>query len=115
MSSEKPLVNVVLRQVLENLPKGERQELRVILGDLPPGAKTPRHSHRFPVTVFVQAGEFKLELEGREPVVVRAGDTLVEPPDVPMVGSNPSAAEPTKLVMFYVSEPDTPFADVIPA
>jgi quercetin dioxygenase-like cupin family protein len=107
----KPLVDVILREVLETLPNGARQELRVILGTLPPGARTPRHSHRFPVTVFVQEGAFTLELEGCEPITVTAGQTLIEPPHIKMVGSN-RASEPLKLVMFYVSDPDTPFADV---
>ena len=48
-------------------------------------------------------------LTGTEPV--RAGEAMVEPPNVAMVGYNPSATEPTKVVIFYVSTPDTPFLD----
>ena len=112
VQAAKPLVSVVLREVLESLPKGEKQELRVIVGNLQPGDRTPRHSHRFPVTVYVLEGAFTLELEGCEPIMISAGETLIEPPHVNMVGSNRSASDPLKLVMFYVSDPDTPFADV---
>lgn len=56
-------------------------------------------------------GTFTLELEGRAPVTVKAGEAYVEPPDVKMTGHNRSAAEPLKVVVFYVSDPDTPFLD----
>ena len=36
---------------------------------------------------------------------------MVEPADVAMTGHNPSATELTKVVIFYVSTPDTPFLD----
>ena len=42
---------------------------------------------------------------------MRAGEAMVEPPNVAMTGYNPSATEPTRVVIFYVSTPDTPFLD----
>ena len=44
-------------------------------------------------------------------LTVRAGEAMVEPPNVAMIGHNPSATEPTKVVIFYVGTPDTPFLD----
>jgi quercetin dioxygenase-like cupin family protein len=38
------------------MPKGERQEVRVFAVTVKPGDKTPFHSHRFPVTVYVLEG-----------------------------------------------------------
>jgi len=38
-----------------------------------PGDRTPFHTHRFPVTVYVLEGTFTLELEGRGTVIVKAG------------------------------------------
>ena len=52
-----------------------------------------------------------LELKDRAPLTVRAGEAIVEPPNVAMIGHNPSATEPTNGVIFYVSTPDTPFLD----
>jgi quercetin dioxygenase-like cupin family protein len=69
------------------------------------------HSHRFPVTVYVLEGTFTLELEGHEPIVVKAGEALVEPPNVLMTGYNRSTSEPTRVVIFYVSDPGSPFLD----
>jgi len=95
------------------MPRGEKQEIRVLTATLKPGEKTPFHTHRFPVTAYVLEGAFTLEMEGRSPVVIKAGQSLVEPPNVKMTGYNRSATEPMRIVIFYVSDPDTPFLDPI--
>jgi quercetin dioxygenase-like cupin family protein len=103
--------NLVLHEVAEGLPKDNKQAVRVLTATFKPGEKTVYHTHRFPVTVYVLEGTFTLELKDRPPLTVRAGEAMVEPPNVAMTGYNPSATEPTKVVIFYVSAPDTPFLD----
>ena len=105
--------DMILKEVVSGMPKGERQEVRVLTASLKPGDKTVFHTHRFPVTVFILEGAFTLELEGRAPVVVKAGQAFVEPPNVKMTGYNRSATEPLRVVIFYTSDPDTPFLDPI--
>jgi quercetin dioxygenase-like cupin family protein len=95
------------------MPKGERQEVRVLAATIKPGDKTPFHTHRFPVTVYVLEGEFTLEAEGRAPVTVKAGQAMVEPPQAKMTGYNRSSSEPLRVVIFYVSDPDTPFFEQV--
>ena len=102
----------VFREVVQGMPKSERQEVRVFAVTVKPGDKTPFHSHRFPVTVYVLEGVFTLEMEGRAPVTLKAGEAMVEPPQVKMTGYNRSSTEPMRVVIFYVSDPDTPFLDV---
>ncbi len=80
---------------------------------LEPGDRTPRHSHRFPVTVYMLQGAFTLELDGREPVTVKAGEVFVEPAHLAMTGRNLDAVEPATMVLFYASDPETPFADPV--
>ena len=46
-------------------------------------------------------------------MTVNAGQALVEPPNVKVTGYNRSATEPIRLVIFYVSDPDTPFLDPV--
>lgn len=104
--------NMVLQQVVEGLPRDDKQTVRVMTATFKPGDKTVYHTHRFPVTVYVLEGAFTLELEGRPPLTVKAGEAIVEPPKVPMTGYNRSAAE-TKVVIFYVSANDTPFLDMM--
>jgi quercetin dioxygenase-like cupin family protein len=105
--------DMILKEVVSGMPKGERQEVRVLTASFKPGDKTVFHTHRFPVTVFILEGAFTLELEGRAPVVVKAGQAFVEPPNVKMTGYNRSTTVPLRVVIFYASDPDTPFLDPI--
>ena len=104
--------NMVLQQVVEGLPTDDKQTVRVMTATFKPGDKTVYHTHRFPVTVYVLEGAFTLELEGRPPLTVKAGEAMVEPPKVPMTGYNRTATE-TRVVIFYVSTNDTPFLDMM--
>jgi quercetin dioxygenase-like cupin family protein len=104
---------LILKEVTQGMPKDEKQEIRVMTADFKPGDKTVFHTHRFPVTVYVLEGAFTLELEGRDPITVKAGQALVEPPSVKMTGYNRSAKDPLRVVIFYVSTPETPFLDLI--
>ena len=103
----------VLREAVSGMPRGERQEIRVLTATLKPGDKTVFHTHRFPVTVYILEGAFTLEMEGRAPVTVKAGQAMVEPPNVKMTGHNRSATDPIRVLIFYVSDPDTPFLDPV--
>jgi quercetin dioxygenase-like cupin family protein len=103
---------LVMRGIVGAMPRGDKQEVRVMTAILNPGDRTPHHTHRFPVTVYVIEGAFTLEMEGRAPVIVKAGEASIEPPNVPMIGYNRESG-PVKLVIVYVSDPDTPFLDPI--
>jgi quercetin dioxygenase-like cupin family protein len=102
----------LLQEIVQGMPRGEKQAVRVIVATLKPGDATPFHSHRFPVTFYVLEGTFTLEMEGHAPITVSAGQAMVEPPKVKMTGYNRSATEPMRVVIFYVSDPNTPFLDL---
>ena len=103
----------IFSEVVSGMPTLERQAVRVLTASFKPGDRTVFHTHRSPVTVYILEGAFTLELEGRSPITVKAGQAFVEPPNVKMTGYNRSATESLRLVIFYVSEPDTPFLDVL--
>lgn len=103
--------NLLLRETVQGMPRGENQEVQVLTATIAPGQQTVFHTHRFPVTVLILEGAFTLEMEGRPPVTVRAGQSLVEPPHVRMTGYNRSGTETLRLVIFYVADPGTPFLD----
>jgi quercetin dioxygenase-like cupin family protein len=105
--------NLVLQQIVEGLPKDDKQTVRILTASFKPGDRTVYHTHRFPVTVYVVEGAFTLELEGRPPLTVKAGEAMVEPANVAMTGYNRSATETTRVVIFYVSTNDTPFLDML--
>ncbi len=115
MAQERGVVKpqLLLSEIVQGMPKGGRQEVRVLRASFQPGDKTMFHTHRFPVTVYVLEGAFTLEMEGREPVTVKAGQAMVMPPHVKMTGYNRSSTAPLRLVIFSVSDPETPFLDPI--
>jgi quercetin dioxygenase-like cupin family protein len=102
------------REMVETLPRTLRQEVRVLHAVLQPGDVTPYHSHRFPVTVYMTAGTFTLQLDDRAPVELSSGSVFVEPAGVGMTGRN-KGISPTEMVLFYVCEPDAPFANPLAA
>lgn len=98
------------REMTRGMPTAQDQEIRVLLATLLPGDVTPYHSHRHPVTVHMLEGTFTLELDGRDPVHIEAGQVFIEPPGINMTGSNKGNV-PARMTLFYVCEPDEPFAD----
>ena len=92
--------NMVLQQVVEGLPTDDKQTVRVMTAIFKPGDKTVYHTHRFPVTVYVLEGAFTLELDGRPPLTVKAGEAMVELPAITAApprrpGSSSSTSAPT--------------------
>ncbi len=109
-AQEQALPNIILQETVEGMPRGERQEVQVLTATIPTGQSTVFHTHRFPVTVHVLDGVFTPEVEERETVTVRAGRSVVEPANVRMTGHNRGDAA-TRLLIFYVADPGTPFSD----
>ena len=105
--------NLVLREAVQGMPRGEQQEVQVLTATIAAGQSTVFHTHRYPVTVYVLQGAFTLDMEGRETVTVTAGRAMVEPPNVRMTGHNRSTSEPARVLIFYVADPGTPFLDPI--
>jgi quercetin dioxygenase-like cupin family protein len=104
---------LLFSEIVAGMPKGEKQEVRVLTVNFRPGERTLFHTHRFPVTVYILEGAFRLELEGHEPITVRAGEAKMMPPNVKMTGYNNSSTDPLRLIVFYVSDPGMPFLDPI--
>lgn len=98
------------REVVRGMPAANEQEIRVLFATLMPGDVTPYHSHRHPVTVYMLEGTFTLELDDRDPVDIDIGQVFVEPSGVNMTGRNKGDV-PARMALFYVCEPDEPFAD----
>ena len=115
MAQEQGVVKpqLLFSEIVQGMPKGERQEVRVLTASFQPRDKTMFHTHRFPVTVYVLEGAFRLEMEGHEPVTVKAGQAKMMPPHVKMTGYNASSTDPLRLVIFNVSDPDTPYLDPV--
>ena len=105
--------NLLLEQVVAGMPRDDQQSVRIMTATFRPGDRTVTHTHRFPVGVYVLEGVFTLELKGRPPLAVKAGEAILEPAHTEMTGYNRSPSEPTKVVIFYVASPGTPFLDLL--
>src|SRR5207247_11147685 len=82
MAQEQGVVKpqLLLSEIVQGMPRGERQEVRVLTATFQPGDKTMLHTHRFPVTVYVVEGTFTLAMEGREQGTVKPGQaTTIQP------------------------------------
>ena len=105
---------LLLNEIVSGMPKGEKQKIWVFSATIVPGGKTVFHTHPFPVTLYILSGTFTLEMEGHAPVILKAGQTMVEPPHVKMTGYNRSAIEPMTAIIFYVGDPDAQFLHLVP-
>ena len=104
-------LTVLHREAVNTMPVVAGQEIRVIEAVLQPGDRTPYHTHRHPVTLYMLDGEFTLEFDGLPTAVVRAGEVFVEPASVAMTGYNRGENVAARMVIFYACAPDEPFAD----
>ncbi len=104
---------LVLQEAIRGMPRSETQDVRIMTASFKPGDRTLFHTHRFPVAVYVLEGTFTLQLEGRSPTILKTGQGFLEPPNVKMTGFNRSSTESLRVVIFYVSDPDTPFLDPV--
>ena len=102
---------LLLQEVLKGMPRGDRQEVRVITANFKPGDKTVFHTHRFPVTVYVLEGAFTLEMEGRAPVTIKAGEAFTVPSGV--VHEASAGRVPTKLLATYIVEKGKPLRTAV--
>jgi hypothetical protein len=67
----------MLKEAVTGMPKCDKQKIRVLTASFVPGQATVFHTHRFPVTVFMLEGTFTLEMEGRPPGAIKAGQSFM--------------------------------------
>jgi len=76
--------------------------------EFPPGHIGGRHTHSGPVFVYVLEGELTLYLENAGRRTINTGELFQEPIGTKMHARNLSAAEPTKIIVFQVSDTGKP-------
>lgn len=81
----------------------------VALIEFAPGGYAARHSHPGEEIGYVIEGTFTLEIDGKEPQALKAGDTFIIPPGVVHTGRN-KGETPVKVVSTYVIEKGQPLA-----
>lgn len=81
----------------------------MITVEYPPGASDPAHRHNAEVFIYVLEGSIIMQVDGRPPVTLKAGQTFYEGPnDVHVGGRNASKTKPAKFLVFFVKQKDAP-------
>jgi quercetin dioxygenase-like cupin family protein len=69
-----------------------------------PGASAPRHSHPGEELVYVVEGAFEYQLDGRPPVIVKAGEVLFIPAGTPHAVKNVGSGTAAELATYLVEK-----------
>jgi quercetin dioxygenase-like cupin family protein len=85
------------------------KEGRVIEVSYPPGAQDMVHRHDAHAFVYVLEGQIVMQLKGKPPVTLKAGQTFYEgPTDIHVVGRNASNSEPARFVVVLLKGKGAP-------
>ncbi|WP_439155994.1 cupin domain-containing protein [Yoonia sp.] len=95
----------VLTTPIQGMPN---TEAKILLFDVDPGWRTDHHIHPGQLFVYILEGSLQLDVDGTDPVVYSAGEAFYELPDLGMVGSNFSATDRAKFVVFQFGEAGKP-------
>lgn len=101
-SKNAALVQPLLTEPLSSVPGKEVTVLTVEY--LPGGASLP-HRHDADVFVYVLEGAVTMQVDGKEPITVRKGQTFRESPhDIHRQSTNASNTEPARFVVFMIKD-----------
>jgi quercetin dioxygenase-like cupin family protein len=99
-------VESLLTEPLSGVPG---KEVTILTVEYPPGGASAPHRHDADVFVYVLEGALIMQVDGKEPVTVRKGETFREKPtDIHRQSMNASKTEPAKFVVFVVKDQGKP-------
>ena len=88
------------------------KEAILVLRDLPPGAESGKHMQSGNEIVYVLEGSVILEVQGKPPVTLKAGEAFQTKPREVHNVKNASPTAPGKALAFYVAKKGTPLQDL---
>lgn len=99
-----------------DLTSAKGMEAILVLRELPPGGESGRHTQSGNEIVYIQDGSVILELQGKAPVTIKAGEAFKTGPGEVHNVKNASASAPGKALAFYIAKKGTPLEKLsIPA
>ena len=105
-SKNAAVVQPLLTEPLSSVPG---KEVVVLTVEYLPGGASAAHRHDAEVFVYVLEGAMVMQVDGKEPVTVRKGQTFKESPtDIHRQSANASKTEPAKFVVFMVKDQGKP-------
>ncbi len=103
----------ILKETMPDFPKGDRLEARVRPITIQPGMGD-WHTHPTPIVIYVVEGVFAVEIKDKGITHVKAGEAVLEQPNVVLRGGNPGQS-PTRIVVFQVAPPEASFSQPAPS
>ena len=88
------------------VPDTKNQEVAVYHVEYAPGGINPRHFHPAAVTFHILEGTAVFQEDGKEPVRLHAGDSLLVPTGTIHSHWNPSSTDRLRFLEFIVAEKD---------
>jgi quercetin dioxygenase-like cupin family protein len=86
------------------VPETRNMEVTVLDVRYLPEAINPRHFHPAAVTFYIVSGTPVFQVEGKEPVTLKPGDSLLVPAGTTHAHWNPSKTEGVRWLEFIVAE-----------
>jgi len=88
------------------------REIIMARGEFEPGATAPKHTHPGEEIAYVLEGEVTVEMAGKPPLVLKAGEAFFVPPGTVHSAKNTSKGV-TKVLSTYTVEKGKPLAALI--
>src|SRR5690349_1787988 len=100
LSAQHPTVAPLMTKELTDIPG---KEVLMLTVEFTPGGADPIHRHNAHGFIYVLEGSIVMQVKGREPVTLTAGQTFYEgPDDVHIVGRNASSTRPARLLAILL-------------
>jgi quercetin dioxygenase-like cupin family protein len=106
LSAQEAKVTPLMTKELADMPG---KEALMITVEYPPGSKDAPHRHNAHTFVYVLEGTIVMQLKGKQPVTLTAGQTFYEgPEDVHVVGRNASSTKPARFLVLLLKDKGAP-------
>ncbi|MDC9809337.1 cupin domain-containing protein [Rhizobium binxianense] len=102
--AEQPIERTDLIKNDIDVPGHEVVQVRV---DIAPGVLAPNHSHPGEEVAFVIEGTLEYQLEGRQPVILNAGQSLFIPSGTVHSAKNVGSGKASELATYVVRKGET--------
>jgi quercetin dioxygenase-like cupin family protein len=97
-----------------DLPGVQGKEAVVFMAEIPPGVVTGKHRHPGNELIYVLEGSYILEVEGKGPITLKAGDARHAPPGEVHAAKSLGSTRPSKVLVFLLAEKGQPLAIPVP-
>jgi quercetin dioxygenase-like cupin family protein len=106
LTAQQAEVTPLMTKELADVPGKEALMITVVY---PPGGADPVHRHNAHAFIYVLEGSVVMQLKGRKPATLAAGQTFYEgPDDIHVVGRSASSTKPAKLLVLLLKNKGAP-------